>query len=148
MDRDQRGSLATRVALQLEREELAMMFLQSKSSRRKYWDLPDTFLPQFHKLICLLTQPRPLLKATASKQLVQHTNRILKQSVLMAFQFRNATWPFALHLFTLTFALLLLSLTALGKKDMKRRIKDEQNRRKVCKNPRFRTYPGPRVCDW
>lgn len=63
-------------------------FKKAPEGNTKTYLIP--FLLQLHKLTCLLTQPKPLPKATASKQLVQRTSRIFRQSVLVTFQSRNA----------------------------------------------------------
>lgn len=60
------------------------------------------FVLRFRKLPCLLTQPEPLLKATAGKRLVQSAKRILVQPVLMAFRPREARLPLHSGFMTLT----------------------------------------------
>lgn len=75
---------------------------------------PIHFLLQFHKLTCLLTQPKPLPKATVSKQLVRRTNRTFMQAVLMAVQPRNAHLALRSECITLTLGSLSLSVTTLG----------------------------------
>lgn len=107
------------------------------------------FVLRFRKLPCLLTQPEPLLKATAGKRLVQSAKRILVQPVLMAFQPREARLP--LHSGFMTLTLLsptLCDSSGVARHDENNKVWKKKTHREVCKTHRFQTYPGPNISDW